>query len=136
MRIPIRVRLTAVYCVVFACSTLLLEIGAYWGISAAMYSIVDHDLQARLQGVEEFLDEHIARKPLPRLQEELRRHEALQPAHLAISETGGRQIFRGQTFSQTLPDRKFAHGTTDVWTANGGPESIRIFATRRTIQGR
>src|SRR5215471_18677413 len=57
MRIPIRVRLTAVYCVIFTCSTLLLELAAYWGVSAAIYAIVDHDLRARVGGVEGFLNE-------------------------------------------------------------------------------
>jgi heavy metal sensor kinase len=135
MRIPLRVRLTAVYCVVFCCSTLLLEIGTYWGITAAIYAIVDHDLRARLLGVEEFLNDHVPRKSVPRLQEELGRHDALQPAHLSITEAAGRQIFQGPAM-RAYPDMKLAQGASAVWTAKGSPESLRILAARQMIQGR
>ena len=135
MRIPIRVRLTAVYCVVFCCSTLLLEIGTYWGLNAAIYAIVDHDLRARLLGVEEFLNEHVGRKPLPRLQEELQRHEALQPSHLAIAEAAGDRIFQGTAMSAYAHPR-LSSGATAAWTSKAGLKSLRIFCARRAIQGR
>jgi heavy metal sensor kinase len=131
--------MAAVYCIVFSCSTLLLEISAYWGISAAIYAIVDHDLRARLAGVDEFLNEHIGRKSLPRLREELWQHEALQPAHLSISETDGRRVFQGSAFqgqSVASAATKLARGGDVFWTANQSPESIRILAVRHTIQGR
>src|SRR5580700_11208696 len=139
MRIPIRARLAAVYCIVFSCSTLLLQVSAYWGISAAIYAIVDHDLRARLAGVEEFLDEHVARKSLSRLREELRTHEALQPAHLAINLAAGGLIFQGSAFQSQDPvslPTKLVPGSDAVWTVKRNPESIRILAVRRTIKGR
>jgi heavy metal sensor kinase len=135
MRIPIRVRLTAVYCVVFCCSTLLLEIGAYWGINAAIYAVVDHDLRARLLGVDEFLNEHVTRKSLPQLREELGRHEALQPSHLSIGEAPGPPLFQGSAMGRAT-QVKLPAGATAGWTLKGGPESLRILAARRTIQGR
>jgi heavy metal sensor kinase len=139
MRVPIRFRLAAVYCAVFFCSTLLLEVSAYWGISAAIYAVVDHDLRARLAGVEEFLDEHVGRKSPARLQDELRRHEALQPAHLSIAEAAGGEIFQGSAFqgqSPIVPATKPAAGGDAVLTADRSPEAIRILAVRRTIKGR
>lgn len=139
MKIPIRLRLAVVYCGVFFCSTLLLEVFAYWGISAAIYAIVDHDLRARLGGVAEFLDEHVARKSLARLQEELRRHEALQPAHLAIRQLAVGEIFRGSAFQgegAVLPSAGMRPRNDAVWTAKGNSESLRILAVRRRIQGR
>jgi heavy metal sensor kinase len=135
VRIPIRARLAAVYCVVFSCSTLLLEAGAYWGITTAIYAIVDHDLRARLLGVEEFLNDHVARKSVPQLQAELRRHEALQPAHLSIAEAVGRQVFHGPAMG-AYPGTKLAPGGSAVWTAKGSPEPLRILAARRMIQAR
>ncbi len=137
MRIPIRVRLTVVYSVVFLCSTLLLEVSAYWGISAAIYAIVDHDLQSRLAGVEEFLDEHMGRKSLAQLQVELGQHEALQPRHLSISLTGGGQIFQGLAFTGLREPPAAMRSTRgdSVWTSNGSPESLRILAVHRTIKG-
>jgi heavy metal sensor kinase len=139
MRMPIRMRLAAVYCVIFSCSTLLLGISAYWGISAAIYAIVDHDLRARLAGVEGFLNDHAGKKSLPRLQEELRNHEALQPAYLSIAETAGSPIFRGSVFqglSAASTATKLVPGGDVVWTAKGNPEWIRILAVCRTIRGR
>lgn len=139
MKMPIRLRLAVVYCGIFFCSTALLEVFAYWGISAAIYAIVDHDLRARLGGVEEFLDEHVARKPLARLQEELRTHEALQPAHLAIRQVAVGEIFRGSAFqdqSVAMRAAGVAPGRDAVWTAKGNSESLRILAVRREIQGR
>jgi heavy metal sensor kinase len=139
MKMPIRLRLAVVYCVVFFCSTALLEVFAYWGISAAIYAIVDHDLHERLAGVEEFLDEHVGRKTLERLQEELRHHEALQPAHLLIRSGSGGEIFRGSALqgrSATSSTTRPAAGRDTLWTAKANPESLRILAVRRKIQGR
>jgi two-component system, OmpR family, heavy metal sensor histidine kinase CusS len=135
MRIPIRVRLTAVYCLVFCCSTLILEVGTYWGITAAIYAVVDHDLNARLLGVEEFLNDHMGRRPEPLLQEELRRHEALQPTYLSIVEASGRRIFQVPAMGSIGAAKLGPRGST-VWTAKGGPESLRVLTARRTVLGR
>ena len=143
MRVPIRVRLTAVYCIVFCCSTVILELGAYWGFQAAIYAVVDNDLRSRLTGVTEFLNEHVVRMPLPRLQHELANHEALQPAHLSIATADGSSVFRGAAFLASPPQnpepvqgRIPESGPVATWTSAGALQPIRILATRRRIQGR
>lgn len=143
MRAPIRVRLTAVYCIVFCCSTVILELGAYWGFQAAIYAVVDNDLRSRLKGVTDFLNEHVVRMPLPRLQHELENHEALQPEHLSIAAADGSSVFRGAAFLASPPQpaepgrgKAPAPVAVATWTSPGTREPIRILATRRRIQGR
>jgi heavy metal sensor kinase len=139
MKVPIRVRLTAVYCLAFFCSTVVLEIASYLGISAAIYEIVDYDLRARLRGVEGFLDEHIPRLKLARLQDEVRRHDALQPAHLIIRNASGDLLWAGDALQNRFTSEHppvGSRGSVVIWTANAQPQSMRILATRRKILGR
>lgn len=138
MKMPIRVRLAAVYCIIFSASTLLLEISAYWGISAAIYAVVDHDLRARQLGVEGFLREHVGRLSPARLQGEVRIHDALQPAYLSIVDASGAPIFRGtalQDRATPAEAAKLASGATAVWTSGGSHGSVRILAAGSKVKG-
>ena len=130
-RIPIRTRLAAVYCCIFCISTVALEAGAYFGLQAAINTVIDRDLNARLQGVEEFLDEHVSRKSLARMQSELASHAALQPARLAIEDAHGQRIFPAgpASFAAPASDRSVVIQTT------AGNTALRILSTRRKIRG-
>lgn len=125
MKVPIRIRLAAVYCAVFCVSTALLETGAWFGLRSAINAVVDRDLKARMAGVEEFLEEHLSRKPLARIQSELASHAALQPDYLAIDDEHGNRIFppagtvpfggvklARQTTLRVLEARQNMHGQT------------------------
>ena len=123
MRVPIRIRLAAVYCAVFCVSIALLETAAWCGLKSGINTVVDRDLKARLSGVEEFLEEHVSRKPLSRLQTELASHAALQPAYLVINDARGNRIFPpdgAAPFNRVRP--------------NGRP-ALRVLEASRTVHG-
>lgn len=82
---PIRTRLTIIYCTVFCFGATVLEVGAYEALQLAVSAIADRDLNARLAGVEEFLNDHLPRMRLARMQKELKTHAALQPDLLRIA---------------------------------------------------
>ncbi len=108
MTLPIRTRLTLVYCAVFCASTLLLEVGAYYSVRAGIEVILDREMQARLAGVQDFLSEHVGRRSLPKLQSELAKHAALQPHLLKITDADGQIIYRGDGMigGSSVPQRR------------------------------
>ena len=134
MKIPIRIRLTAVYCTVFCISAVLLEAGAYVGLKSAINAVVDRELRSRLSGIEEFLDEHVSRKSLAQLQRELSTHAALQPGYLEIDDDQGHPIFRAASMA-AFSDARHLDPLMAIWTAGGQPP-LRILAVRRTVRGR
>ncbi|HWF48197.1 MAG TPA: ATP-binding protein, partial [Bryobacteraceae bacterium] len=135
MKIPIRTQLTAIYCAVFCLSTILLEIGAYAGLTSSIYAVLDDELQARLQGVVGFLDEHVARKTLQQLKDELSTHAALEPAFLEIDRVGDGQLFRGRLMAG-FTGGKPAKSSPAISTVNSNRGPLRVLSTRRTIQNR
>ena len=96
MRLPVRTRLTAVYCTVFCASTLLLECGAYVGLKSAIRSIVDRELEARTSGIVDFIDHHITKLSPAKFQKELSQHGALEPDYLVIQDSHGQFLWRPQ----------------------------------------
>ena len=134
MNFPIRARLTVVYCTLFCLSMLLIEAGAYFGLSASIYAVVDRELEARLLGVVDFLYNHASRFPLARLQAELKTHEALQPELLAIFDEGRREIFQAAQMRE-FADVKHREASTVVWTARTKLAPLRVLTVRRTIRG-
>jgi heavy metal sensor kinase len=131
VRLPIRTRLTAVYCGVFCLCTAVVEIGAYVGLKAAIDAIADRDLQARLIGVEDFLNQHISKLSMARLQGELRSHGALQPEFLQIAGVRGQSIFQAQSMRQFTGSE--AGRNAAIWTVNGRTRPLRVLSARRTI---
>ena len=123
MRVPIRIRLAAVYCAVFCVSTALIETGAWFSLKSGINAVVDRDLKARLSGVEEFLQEHVSRRPLLRLQTELASHAALQPAYLVINDARGNRIFP--------PDGAAPFNTP----GQNNRAALQILEARRTVHG-
>ncbi len=134
MNFTIRTRLTAVYCAIFCLGMVFLEAGAYFGLNASIHAVVDRELDARLLGLTEFLDDHVARRPLPRVQSEIRTHGALQPAFLAIFDGAGREIFQSQAMRGLFVTGRGA-GHDAVWTAQGRTGPMRIMGARRTVHG-
>ncbi len=132
MRIPIRTRLTVVYCAVFCLSTAVLEAAAWIGLNSGIDAVVDRELNSRLSGIEQFLGEHLS-KPPARLQSELASHAALQPAYLEIDDAQGRPIFRAPSMARFtgLPR---ANPSMSIWTVDG-QNPLRILAARRMVRG-
>jgi len=107
MNLPIRTRLTVVYCALFCLSTAVLETGAYFSVRSGINLILDREMQARLGGVRDFLDDHIGKRPLAKVQSELASHAALQPHYLWIEDFAGQEVFGGSAKdrSSTIPLR-------------------------------
>jgi heavy metal sensor kinase len=132
MKIPIRIRLTAVYCTLFCLITVVLETGAWIGINSAINAVVDSELRARLGGVENFLNQHMYRKTLTVLQGELKTHAALQPQYLEIDNAQGDGIFRAPAMAPFTGASHLKRSLT-IWTVNGSPP-LRVLTVRRIMQ--
>jgi heavy metal sensor kinase len=133
LNLTIRTRLTGIYCAMFCLGAAALEMGAYAALKLAVYAIADHDLNARLNGIEEFLGEHLPRLSVARVQREVRTHLALQPDYLRIVNENGPVIFEAPVLAS------FAGETAGVsprmWTAGRKEHPLRILAVRRSING-
>jgi heavy metal sensor kinase len=132
VNLPIRTRLTIVYCAVFSLSTTLLETGAYVGLHSAVDAVVDRDLRNRLAGVESELNKHLSRMGLSRLQEELKAHGTLQPAFLKIKEVQGPVVFQGASMLNVAGPGAGVVPTVSAMQTDAGPR--RVLAARRRIK--
>jgi len=130
--LPIRTRLTVVYGVVLCFSAALLEIGAYVGLNAAIEAIADRELRARLFGVGEFLDQHIARLSRAKMQEEVESHGALDPDYLQVRDTQGEFVYQGRFMRQF--SRAGAGPVPAMSTIEGQQGPLWVLQVRRTIK--
>jgi signal transduction histidine kinase len=96
MKMSIRASVTLWYCLVFCLSVGLLEAGVYIGLDRAMTSATDKELAVRMNGVIEFLNEHLGRLPLPRVVRELQIHVALQPELDILQDAEGHTLYCGK----------------------------------------
>lgn len=133
MNLPIRARLTAIYCTVFCLGAAALEAGTYAALKLAVHAIADHDLQARLNGVEEFLGEHWPRLSLARVQKEIKTHTALQPDFLRIVNQDDVVIFEAPALASFASEA--AGPSPRMWTAGPPDKPLRILAVRHSIRG-
>lgn len=134
MILPIRTRLTIVSGVVFCLSATLLEAGAYVGLNAAIQAIADRELRARLVGVEEFLDQHIARFSPDGMQEEVATHKALEPEYLQVRDSQGRFVYQGGFMRQF--SRAAASPVPVLSTVESTRGPLRLLQVQRTIKQR
>ena len=95
LKLSVRARLTILYDLVFLLGFILLGISAYVGLRSTIVKIVDNELNSRLDGVDNFLAEHINRLPIPKLQQDLSVHAALKPALLVIQTPAGDLLYCG-----------------------------------------
>ncbi len=95
MKLSVRGSLTIWFCLVFFCGVLLLGASAYIGLRSTIIQVVDQDLSARMDGVDNFLSEHVTRFPPSRVQQELSIHVALKPLFLSIHAPGGELLYCG-----------------------------------------
>ena len=131
MRLPIRTRLTIVYCTVFSISAVLLEIGVYAGFHAAMDAVIDRDLQNRLAELEGDLAKHLPKLSLSKLRDELGGHGTLEPRYLEIKEARGPMIYQGQLMRQLAGSQAIPVPAMRTVQTEEGP--VRILAARRRI---
>ena len=130
MKLSIRTSLTLWYCIVFCLSVCLLEAGVYACLDAAMTNTIDKELGVRINGLDDFLKEHLGRLPLPRVLADLQIHVALQPALTMIQNGQGHTLYCG-TLVQALCGTP-VHGGTRTMAAH---RHLRLQSGVYTIGG-
>ena len=133
MKFPIRVRLAIASCGVFLVVIAALEVAAYVSVRAAIYSIVDHELETRLAGLDDHLARHIKLFPWPQLSESLKLHPAFQPDLLRIESADGRVLLEGPGMRAALTSR--ASAKTTIETVPGAGHMLRVLVVRHLIAG-
>lgn len=101
MKISIRTRLTLWYCIVFCLCVCLLEAGVYVCLDTTMTNAIDKDLGVRINGLNDFLKEHLDRLPLARVLADLQIHVTLQPSLTILQNEQGHTLYCG-TLVQAL----------------------------------
>jgi two-component system, OmpR family, heavy metal sensor histidine kinase CusS len=133
MRFPIRIRLAFAYCAVFLVVIAALEITAYISVRAAIHSIVDHELETRLAGLDDYLTRHIKVYPGRQLGEALKIHPAFQPDLLRIQTEDGVLKLNGNAFHRlSLPPFS---PTVSILTTGDAGRMLRILMVSRRIDG-
>ncbi|MCU1225455.1 MAG: heavy metal sensor signal transduction histidine kinase [Edaphobacter sp.] len=118
------------YCVVFCLSVGLLEIGVYFGLDKTITAMTDKELGIRMNGLDDFLQEHLSRLPLSRVLADLQTHVALQPHLTILQNARGHTIYCG-TLVQELCGTRVPSGNL----VSAGSRHLRIHTTVDTIQG-
>lgn len=129
-KLSVRVRLTILYDLVFLLGFMLLGVSAYVGLRSTIVQIVDNELSSRLDGIDNFLAEHVSRLPTARLQQELSVHLALKPPLLVIQSQAGDLLYCGtyvRALCNPLPVR--------VKPVFSTVEGQRVLSVTRTING-
>jgi len=133
LNLPIRTRLTAIYCIVFCLGGAALEVGAYVALKLAASDIADRELKSRLGGVEQFLDDHLPRMDLARVQKEVRTHTALQPDLLWIASQNGPAVFESPLLTPFAPRDQAS--PPRLWTAGTSQQPLRLLSVRYPVNG-
>jgi signal transduction histidine kinase len=95
VKVSVRARLTILYDLVFLLGFILLGISAYVGLQSTIVKVVDNELSSRLDGVDNFLVEHVSRLPAGKLHQDLSVHVALKPAQLVVQNPAGDLLYCG-----------------------------------------
>jgi heavy metal sensor kinase len=129
VKVPIRLRLAATYCLVLALIVAGIETGSYLVAQRAIHSLVDQELKTRLAGIEDHLARHLPKFSWDRMRTELNGHPAFQPDHLTIRSGGGQLLFEGRAMHGV---HTVSPGINDI-RVDG--RTLRLFSVRRTILG-
>jgi signal transduction histidine kinase len=130
MKISIRRSLTIWYCIVFCFSVCLLEAGVYVGLNSAMTNTIDKELGVRINGLDDFLKEHLARFPLPHVLQDLVIHVTLQPNLAIIQNEQGKTLYCG-AFVQSLCGFPLGHPSPQILA----DKNLRAQTSVRVIDG-
>ncbi len=134
MTLPIRVRLTLVYCATFLGVIFALEAGTYFSARSALQSIVDRELETRLAGLDDHLTRHIDKYTWPRLRASLAEHPAFQPAQFYVRRVDGEILFQGLSMKGDAVAPPFGPELRLATVTTGGGV-LRVLRVRRIIQG-
>jgi signal transduction histidine kinase len=130
MRLSVRTRLATWFGSVFFLGTVLLCASVYIGLRSTIIKVVDSELNSRLDGVDNFLAEHVFRLPTARLQHDLSIHVALKPALLTVQNPAGEILYCGASVKQFC--KPAAISVRPSLTYGG---ELRILSATRVIKG-
>lgn len=133
MKLPIRIRLALAYCAVFCVLIGALEAAAYWSVRGAIHSIVDHELESRLAGLDDHIGRHLDRLGWERLGASLREHPAFQPDHLFIRRSGGQVVFNS-SWAPSLAAARLGPAPR-IETVDAAGHVLRVIAFRKVFSG-
>lgn len=126
----VRTRLTMWFGTIFLLGSVLLCAGAYMGLRSTIVKIVDGELNSRLDGVDNFLAEHVLRLPLAKLQHDLSVHVALKPALLVVQDSAGQFVYCGAAVQALC-----SPGVVDPVPPLSYAGGLRIMSATRIIKG-
>jgi signal transduction histidine kinase len=130
MKLPVRVSLTTWFGLVSFCGVFLLGVSAYLGLRSTVTQVVDSELKARLEGVDNFLTEHVSRLPPARLQQDLSVHFALKPLFLIVRAPGGELLYCGSAVGALCSASGFC--ISNPFTT---VDDLRVLSAVRIING-
>jgi heavy metal sensor kinase len=133
MKLPIRIRLALTYCAVFFVLIGALEAAAYWSVGAAIHSIVDHELETRVAGLDDHIGRHLERYGWPKLGASLREHPAFQPDFLLIRRANGEIVF-DSTWSKDVAISPVS-ANPRLETFDGSGHALRVLTVQKRFHG-
>ena len=108
----------------------MLGVCAYFSVRASCFRVLDNELSFRADGVEGFLNEHITRLSLSRLESDLSAHAALKPAYLVVQGPGGALLYCGNAVS-TICSASTGNGSSFAFI----DQQFRILSVTRIVHG-
>ena len=133
MKLPIRIRVAVTFCAVFFVLAGALEAAAYWSVRRAIHTMADHELEARLAGIDDHIERHLKRLGWPELGTALREHPAFQPDLLYIRQQGGPVVFGGSRTAQMASAN--TAGGPKMETLETESQSLRILTVAKLYGG-
>jgi len=136
--LPIRIRLTVWYSGILFVMLLVFAAITDWSVRQAIHRGVDYDLEARLNGLKEFMQSQLPRYPLERLPHRFEEHVVLRPGGemMQVADRSGNWIFRSESIRGLHLDAADETGTARAVTlvVQGAPFRIRSATVRVTSE--
>ncbi|MCX6602239.1 MAG: heavy metal sensor histidine kinase [Acidobacteria bacterium] len=139
MRGSVGARLTAWFSAILATALLLAGIGVRWGMRQSIHDTVDRDLQARLEGMRQFLDKEEKDPESGSLSEELAEQASMTAAgaYFRIAGQDGQWIYQSKGSEEwSMPGPRLPEqGRIQTVETGGGPARVLAASVRvGTIQ--
>ncbi len=125
-----RTRLATWFGSVFFLGTVLLCASVFIGLRSTVIKVVDSELNSRLDGVDNFLTEHVLRLSTARLQQDLSVHVALKPTFLVVQNPAGEVLYCGASVKQSCDP-----AGANTWPSLAYGDDLRILSATRIIKG-
>ena len=134
MKVPIRIRLAGMYCGILVAVIAVMELAGYLSVRAAIHAVVDHDLEMRLAGLDDYVPRHLDRFGWADLRDALDIHPAFQPSFLLIRAHAGETLYAGSSMTGLTLGASPEHGF-GISNLDGNGLPVRVLSVRRTFGG-